>query len=112
MFYSHNDLKLLFLLFEQIYSTQFSLLCRYDIKNMPFLGKSHLMNIILNGQNKKIDDNTNIEKLLISLNLDNKRLAVEVNQEIIPRADFDSFTLSELDKVEIVQAIGGGSYAL
>lgn len=79
---------------------------------MPFLGKNHLMNIILNGQNKKIDDNTNIEKLLISLNLDNKRLAVEVNQEIIPRADFDSFTLSELDKVEIVQAIGGGSYAL
>ncbi len=70
------------------------------------------MNIILNGQNKKIDDNTNIEKLLISLNLDNKRLAVEVNQEIIPRADFDRFTLSELDKVEIVQAIGGGSYAL
>lgn len=79
---------------------------------MPFLGKTHLMNIILNGQNKKIDDNTNIEKLLISLNLDNKRLAVEVNQEIIPRADFDSFTLSELDKVEIVQAIGGGSYPL
>jgi len=79
---------------------------------MPFLGKIHLMNIILNGQNKKIDDNTNIEKLLISLNLDNKRLAVEVNQEIIPRADFDRFTLSELDKVEIVQAIGGGSYAL
>ena len=70
------------------------------------------MNIILNGQNKKIDDNTNIEKLLISLNLDNKRLAVEVNQEIIPRADFDEFTLSELDKVEIVQAIGGGSYPL
>lgn len=70
------------------------------------------MNIILNGQNKKIDDSTNIEKLLISLNLDNKRLAVEVNQEIIPRADFDRFTLSELDKVEIVQAIGGGSYAL
>ncbi len=70
------------------------------------------MNIILNGQNKKIDDNTNIEKLLISLSLDNKRLAVEVNQEIIPRTDFDKFTFSELDKVEIVQAIGGGSYPL
>lgn len=67
------------------------------------------MNIILNGQNKKIDDNTNIEKLLIILELDNKRLAVEVNQTIIPRAEFDTFTLSELDKVEIVQAIGGGS---
>ena len=76
---------------------------------MPFVRKSDLMNIILNGQNKKIDDNTNIEKLLITLNLDNKRLAVEVNQTIIPRAEFDTFTLSELDKVEIVQAIGGGS---
>ena len=76
---------------------------------MPFVRKSDLMNIILNGQNKKIDDNTNIEKLLIILELDNKRLAVEVNQTIIPRAEFDTFTLSELDKVEIVQAIGGGS---
>ena len=76
---------------------------------MPFVRKSDLMNIILNGQNKKIDDNTNIEKLLIILELDNKRLAVEVNQTIIPRAEFDTFTLNELDKVEIVQAIGGGS---
>ena len=68
------------------------------------------MNIILNGQNKQIDPDTNIKKLLISLDLNNKRLAVEVNQEIIPRSDFDQFILSELDKVEIVQAIGGGSY--
>ena len=79
---------------------------------MPFVRKSDLMNIILNGQYKKIDDNTNIEKLLIILNLNNKRLAVEVNQTIIPRAEFDTFTLSEQDKVEIVQAIGGGSHPL
>ena len=66
------------------------------------------MNIVLNGQNKQIDNNCNIEQLLINLDLDNKRLAVEVNQEIIPRGNFDKFILSELDKVEIVQAIGGG----
>ena len=77
---------------------------------MPFLGKIYTMNIILNGQNKQIDPDTNIKKLLINLDLNNKRLAVEVNQEIIPRSDFDQFILSELDKVEIVQAIGGGSY--
>ena len=68
------------------------------------------MNIIINGQNTQIDPDTNINKLLINLDLNNKRLAVEVNQEIIPRSDFDQFILSELDKVEIVQAIGGGSY--
>ncbi len=67
------------------------------------------MNIVLNGQDKQIDDDTNIEQLLTSLDLNNKRLAVEINQEIIPRSDFATFTLSESDKVEIVQAIGGGS---
>ena len=68
------------------------------------------MNIVLNCQNKQIDNDTNINQLLKSLDLQGKRLAVEVNQEIIPRGDFDDFTLSESDKVEIVQAIGGGSY--
>lgn len=65
--------------------------------------------IILNGENKQIDSNTSIEQLLLSLDLANKRLAVEINQQIIPRSHFTSHTLNELDKVEIVQAIGGGS---
>jgi len=65
--------------------------------------------IILNGENKQIDDKTNIEQLLQSLDLSNKRLAVEINQQIIPRSNFSSHRLNELDKVEIVQAIGGGS---
>lgn len=65
--------------------------------------------IILNGKNKQIDSNTNIAQLLLSLDLANKRLAVEINQQIIPRSNFTSHRLNELDKVEIVQAIGGGS---
>ena len=65
--------------------------------------------IILNGENKQIDNNTNITQLLQSLDLVNKRVAVEVNQQLIPRSNFASHTLNELDKVEIVQAIGGGS---
>jgi len=65
--------------------------------------------IILNGENKQIDKDTNIAQLLQSLDLSNKRLAVEINQQIIPRSNFTSHRLNELDKVEIVQAIGGGS---
>ena len=65
--------------------------------------------IILNGENKQIDNNTTITQLLQTLDLVNKRLAVEINQQLIPRSDFTSHTLNELDKVEIVQAIGGGS---
>ena len=67
-----------------------------------------MITIVLNGENKTIDDDTNIEQLLQSLSLENKRLAVEINQEIIPRSNFNSHTLNESDKVEIVQAIGGG----
>lgn len=67
-----------------------------------------MITIILNGNKKQVDDNTNINKLLENLDLSEKRLAVEVNQQIIARSDFDSFTLNDQDSVEIVQAIGGG----
>ena len=41
-----------------------------------------MITIVLNGENKTINDDTNIEQLLQSLSLGNKRLAVEINQEI------------------------------
>jgi len=65
--------------------------------------------IILNGKNQLVDNNTSVSQLLDSLQLSEKRLAVEINQQIIPRSTFGEFTLSEHDQVEIVQAIGGGS---
>ena len=68
-----------------------------------------MITIILNGKNKQLDGNTSIAQLLENLDLSEKRLAVEINQQIIPRSDFASFTLNENDNVEIVQAIGGGS---
>lgn len=67
-----------------------------------------MINIVLNGTSKPIDEETTINQLLQILDLENKRLAVEINQAIIPRSDFNSHTLNEGDKVEIVQAIGGG----
>jgi len=69
-----------------------------------------MITIILNGKNKQLDGNTSIAQLLENLDLSEKRLAVEINQQIIPRSDFASFTLNENDNVEIVQAIGGGSH--
>ena len=67
-----------------------------------------MITIILNGANTQIDSDINIEQLLDSMNLSEKRLAIEINQQIIPRSEFTSHCLSEQDKVEIVQAIGGG----
>ncbi len=68
-----------------------------------------MTSIVLNGKNTQIDDGSTIEKLLQSLDLGNKRLAVEINQQIVPRTEFASYQLQDQDRVEIVQAIGGGS---
>jgi len=67
-----------------------------------------MITITLNGEELQIEQNTNIDQLLLRLNLDNKRLAVEVNQEIVPRSEFSTHMLNDGYKVEIVQAIGGG----
>ncbi|HHC75158.1 MAG TPA: sulfur carrier protein ThiS [Thiothrix sp.] len=66
------------------------------------------MNITLNGQAHTINDGTTISELITSLDLQNKRLAVEVNQALIIRAEFPDYPLKDQDTVEIVQAIGGG----
>ena len=68
-----------------------------------------MITIILNGKNEQLDSNTSITQLLEKLDLSEKRLAVEINQQIVSRSDFASTMLNNQDQVEIVQAIGGGS---
>lgn len=66
------------------------------------------MQIELNGVNTDIQDNASIVDLLTTLGFINQRVAVEVNQQVIPRGEHISFILSASDKVEIIQAVGGG----
>ena len=66
------------------------------------------MNIYLNGEAREVPDNCTAAKLVESLGLTGRRIAMEVNLEILPRSDHDSYILKAGDKVEIVHAIGGG----
>ena len=66
------------------------------------------MHIVLNGSDREIPENLSAGALLQDLGLTGKRLAVEINQEIVPRSSFDTRMLQAGDRVEIVQAIGGG----
>ena len=66
------------------------------------------MNIILNGNAREYPDKLSASELLRSLGLADKRLALEVNQEIVPRNTFDNHMINPGDRVEIVHAIGGG----
>jgi sulfur carrier protein len=66
------------------------------------------MEIFLNGAPREVPDATTAAQLIELLELAGRRLAVEVNREIVPRSAFDMHRLHAGDHVEIVHAIGGG----
>jgi len=66
------------------------------------------MNILLNGETHIISDSATAAALVESLQLGERRIAMEVNMEIVPSSQYANHVLEEGDKVEIVHAIGGG----
>ncbi len=68
---------------------------------------SGVLRIRVNGESREVTDGTTLGELVESMQL-RGRLAVEINGEIIPRAEYDRYRLHEGDRIEIVQAIGGG----
>jgi len=66
------------------------------------------MNIVLNGEQHGFADAPTLRALIDQLELTGKRLAVEVNEEVVPRSLHAEYRLREGDRVEIVHAIGGG----
>ena len=64
--------------------------------------------IELNGEPRDVPEGTTIEAAVDLAGTRGKRYAVEVNGEIRPRAEHASAVLGDGDRVEIVQAIGGG----
>jgi len=66
------------------------------------------MQIILNGEQTDIREHASISELLSTIGVENQRVAVEVNHQVIPRGEHISFILSASDTVEIIHAVGGG----
>ena len=66
------------------------------------------MQITLNGDPHVVADGATVASLIEQLDLAGKRLAVEVNEEVVPRGHHAERALASGDQVEIVHAIGGG----
>jgi sulfur carrier protein len=64
--------------------------------------------IFLNGESREIPENLSVKELFSFLELPSKHCAVEVNKEIIFKANWGKKILDKEDKVEVVRAIGGG----
>lgn len=66
------------------------------------------MDIMLNGQPRAFPDPLTVTALLEAEGLGGRRVAVEVNGEIVPRSRHPEYALRDGDRVEIVHALGGG----
>ena len=66
------------------------------------------MDILLNGSEFKVEEQSTVLTLIDQLGLAGKRYAIELNKEIIPRSLHAETSLQAGDKIEVVQAIGGG----
>ena len=64
--------------------------------------------IKLNGKVKLINENTNLLKLIENLKIPLKKVAIELNQEIMDKKKLSRKILKKNDKIEIVHFIGGG----
>jgi len=66
------------------------------------------VDILLNGDPRALPREATLVALIEDLDLAGKRVAVEVNEEIVPRSEYARRRLRDGDRVEIVHAIGGG----
>ncbi len=69
---------------------------------------SGLIDVIVNGAPKSLPAGTTVAALLIELGLGEKRVAVERNREVIPRAQHATTQLATGDRLELVTFVGGG----
>lgn len=66
------------------------------------------MKIYINGQSRDIAENSRVSDVISDLELTGKKIAVELNQEILPFQQHTTHVLQAEDRLEIVHAIGGG----
>ena len=64
--------------------------------------------IKLNGKEKQIPENFKIDKLINDLKIPIKKVAIELNQEILNKKKLHKIKLKKNDNIEIVHFIGGG----
>jgi len=69
---------------------------------------SSASSITLNGDSYQIDGDTPLTDLLERLKMRRGRVAVEINREIVPKANYDVTIVRAGDSVEIINFVGGG----
>ncbi len=66
------------------------------------------MQVNVNGSDTTVSENTTVTQLLATLDLEPVRVAVEINENLVPRKNFEQTHMQDGDRIEIVTFVGGG----
>jgi len=64
--------------------------------------------LLVNGESRRVPVNSTLGGLIAFLEMGDRRIAVAVNQDVVPRSTFETHRLCAGDRVEILEAVGGG----
>ena len=64
--------------------------------------------IVINGQSKKLKEGCSLNQLIDNLGISNKSIAVAINGDVIEKSQIKKYILKTQDRGEIVHAVGGG----
>ncbi len=67
-----------------------------------------MIEVKINGETKQVPPDINLAELLKHLELPAERLAVELNEEVVRRINWENVQVKNADKIEIVHFVGGG----
>lgn len=67
-----------------------------------------MIKITVNGEDRDIPAKLSIKALIDELKIDSRKVAIERNLAIVPRSQYERTEVSEGDKIEIVNFVGGG----
>ncbi len=66
------------------------------------------IDVVINGETRTVVQGTTVAALIAELGLGDRRVAVERNREVVPRAQHGSTVLAAGDRLEVVTFVGGG----
>ena len=67
-----------------------------------------VVELVVNGEPRSLPRGSTVAELVRSLGLEQRRIAVAVNRDVIPRSAFGARPLAAGDRIEILEAVGGG----
>jgi len=69
---------------------------------------SENIEVVINGETRSVVQGTTVAALIGALGLADRKVAVERNREVVPRAEHASTVLAAGDRLEVVTFVGGG----